>query len=509
MSNYLNYIASYSKQLNPYYQKISRKKLVSLLMIIFVAIFLRFNNIYNLTTFSGEEGYDLLIVKRIIVDKKFTLLGPKSGPYNNISEVHLGPFYYYWILPSLFVSKLNPIGPSIFSALISTLSLIVIFIGLKRYFNYYIAITASSIYAVSTVIVNQSRSSSPAYYVPFFSFIVLFLILELSKNNKTRYYFLTGTILGILVQLHYSIVPLFLILAGAPFILKFKASVKKILVFISGTAITSLGMIIFELKHEFFISKSIISQLTGSALNTKQFWETTLLNSYEKSTQLFFSFPFKPLLFIGPIIFLVLPLLIWREKSSNTQNKYYKFLYFWILVNIICISFFPGEIQNHYFNFSILPILVLLSLLIYKLQGFFSIGKIIFILIIFSNVFLIDISSDHGYTMPKGLNLRVIKKASDIIYNDKVKDNKSFNVASTLDGDTRARPYRYFLEVKGLKPNDVEHYPDSQLIYLISRDNKENIKMHTVWEIASFAPFDILNLGEIQNGIFLYKLKKT
>lgn len=479
-----------------------------IILIILIAGFLRLYNIYNLTTFSGEEGYDLNIVKRIIVDKDITLLGPKSGPYNNISEVHLGPFYYYWILPALLISNLNPIGPSIFSAIISIITLVIIYFGLKKHFNNYIAITASAIYSVSTFSINQSRSSSPAFYVPFFSALTFILLLELSKNNKMIYYFFIGILLGLLVQLHYSNVPLILILIGAPYLLKFKITFGNIICFIIGTSIASSGLILFELRHEFFISKSILAQLAGVSSNSNQIWPIALLNSYIKSTQLFFPVKIQALKFIGPIILLTIPIFIWKKSFSKNLNIYYKFVFYWVIVNIICITFFPGEIQKHYFNLSLLPILVLTSLLIYKLEKTYKIGIIIFIFIIFTNALLIDISSDHGDTMPRGLNLHVIKKASERIYKDQIVENKSFNVASVLDGDTRARPYRYFLEANGLKPNNVENYPDSQLIYLISRDVEKSIKGYSVWEVSSFAPFNITNLGEINNGIYLYKLRK-
>ena len=109
--------------------------------------------------------------------------------------------------------------------------------------------------------------------------------------------------------------------------------------------------------------------------------------------------------------------------------------------------------------------------------------------------------------MPEGWNQIGIKTASNIISVD-VDSQKKFNVASTLDGDTRARPYRYLLEVKGKIPQDVEAYPSSSILYLISRDEEQKIKSYTVWEVASFAPFNITKKWPIQNGIWLYRLEK-
>ena len=46
------------------------------------------------------------------------------------------------------------------------------------------------------------------------------------------------------------------------------------------------------------------------------------------------------------------------------------------------------------------------------------------------------------------------------------------------------------------------------ILYLISPDEEEKIKEYTVWEVSSFAPYDIKNKWEIQNGINLYKIEK-
>ena len=66
-----------------------------IIVIIFIAGLLRFHRLEQLTTFGGDQGYDYLIVKRMITDGKFTMLGPKVEPYNNLGVLYLGPIYYY------------------------------------------------------------------------------------------------------------------------------------------------------------------------------------------------------------------------------------------------------------------------------------------------------------------------------------------------------------------------------------------------------------------------------
>ena len=64
------------------------------ILILLAAGLLRFWRLETLTTFSGDQGYDFLIVKRMLLDSKFTLLGPKIGPYNEIGNLYLKGILY-------------------------------------------------------------------------------------------------------------------------------------------------------------------------------------------------------------------------------------------------------------------------------------------------------------------------------------------------------------------------------------------------------------------------------
>ena len=62
-----------------------------------------------------------------------------------------------------------------------------------------------------------------------------------------------------------------------------------------------------------------------------------------------------------------------------------------------------------------------------------------------------------------------------------VESSQKYNIAATLDGDTRAMPYRYLLEVYGTKPMKVEDYPHAEVLYLVSRDSESIINSYTVY----------------------------
>ena len=70
---------------------------VLIVLILLLAAYLRLYNISGYMTFLGDEGRDVLVVKRMIVDHKWTLLGPTAS----VGGFFLGPIYYYFMLPFL------------------------------------------------------------------------------------------------------------------------------------------------------------------------------------------------------------------------------------------------------------------------------------------------------------------------------------------------------------------------------------------------------------------------
>ena len=74
-------------------------------------------------TFLGDEGRDVLVVKRILVDHKFTLLGPATS----IGNMYLGPLYYYLMIIPMALSCLNPLGPAMKVALFGVITVFFVY----------------------------------------------------------------------------------------------------------------------------------------------------------------------------------------------------------------------------------------------------------------------------------------------------------------------------------------------------------------------------------------------
>lgn len=482
-----------------------------ILAIILAGAYLRFANISSLTTFSGDQGFDFPIIKKIVTEGDFTLLGPKIGPYNTLGHLYLGPAYYYILAPALLIWGLDPLGPAILTAALSVLTIFLIYEFSKRYLNGAIGILAAALYATNPFLISQSRAPSNPHLMPFFSMTFFLALLESTKEAKAKeasiiWPAILGISFGILFQLHYlavALLPLFVL-----FLIRRK--IKNLIVALLFIFLTVLPQIIFELTHQYFVTNLFIRQMElGNNVSSSARVLDKIASSYAQLSTIFFS---SGVLTGFLSAAAVISILIYIVKDK-THRFTLSVLMFSALLAVILVSLYSGSVESHYFA-SIYPAVVILAAS--SLYFVFNLTKNLIIrtvIILFvaqlavSGISGINLKQDHGYTMPDGWNLVGQRKAARIIAQD-AKNSNNFNIASKLDGDTRAMPVRYLADVYGVKANKVESYPDANVIYLLSRDDSEAVKGYTVWEISSFRPFEIGNKWEIQNGIYLYKLTK-
>jgi len=198
---------------------------ILLTLILLLGAFFRFYRIREYMTFLGDEGRDMLVVKRMIVDHKLTLLGPTTS----VGSMYMGPIYYYMMVPFLWLFNLDPVGPSIMVAILSVLTIYLLYRLVSEYFNRTAGIIASFLYAISPLTIIYGHSSWNPNVVPFFSILLMYSVLKIIVNKKNKWFIVLGLTLGILLQLHY-VTFMFLLIIPACFIFtKCRLSIKSLI----------------------------------------------------------------------------------------------------------------------------------------------------------------------------------------------------------------------------------------------------------------------------------------
>ena len=471
-----------------------------IITILIASLALRIWRLDELVTVGGDQGYDLIKIKEIL-DGNLTLLGSPIGRIKD-TVLYLGPFYYYLQIPFLLITRLDPMGLAIPIIIARLLTTFFVFQIAKKLANYQVAIVAAILSILSPYFVNSLGPTSQPYLIPTLVAAITFLMINGVTIGKLV---LLGFLAGFAIHLHYLGLSVFLALTLFIFYgiktQKFKSAVALVL----GLFLATTPLLVFELRNNFFLSKQIITQLSQGALSTQvpsitqQF--IFAVNFLERDI-IGLSLPF-----IISLAVIIISIVVTYFKLDKIHKSFFFFLISLVIINIVAASLYGQKVQPHYLATAYPPVFILAAVMISSLMRFSKILPVILTIVI--AVALLagnDLNRSSGYTMPEDLTLRQIRQISKIIAQDA---QGQFNIVSTLDGDSRALPYRYLVDVYGKKSLGVQDYDRGDSLYVITRDPARSVRDNSLFEIASFQPSSVAKVWYINGDIELIKLSKV
>lgn len=470
-----------------------RSHYLLIIIILFLAAFLRLYRIADYMTFLGDEGRDALVVYGIL-HGKLTLLGPTAS----VGGFFLGPIYYYFMAPFLWLFNYNPVGPAVMVAVFGIITVWLVYKVGSEFFNPLTGIIAAFFYAISPVVVAYSRSSWNPNLMPFFSLLSLYACYKASIKNNNLLFIISGFLLGIALQLHYLTIFLGVVIGvyiyceftlkeyiqkNDLFKKKFVWNIAKRYFFVfCGFLLGWSPFIAFEVRHGFPNIQSIIKFvfLSGDTGTNSNFTQVVtnvffrlfgrLITAYPPPEQVTVNSSFvtfdmlvgKLTIPVAPWYFFTLILgifssvfLLWKlylsikEKQKNIQILLLVAL--WFFVGISLFGFYKKQIYDYYFEFLFpLPFLLIAYFLSFlwenkgKYKLFF--GGIFFIL------FLLNING-VPFRNPPNRQMYQVKYIADFVLSKT--NGKPFNFA-IISGGNSDHGYRYFLKLSKRDPVEIK-----------------------------------------------------
>lgn len=498
-----------------------------LLSIIFLASFLRLYRISDYLTFLGDEGRDVLVVYKIL-HGDLTLLGPRASA----GDFYLGPIYYYFMTPFLFLSNYHPVGPAIMVALFGIATVYFIYRIGSEFFDKKAGLIAAALYSISPLVIMHSRSSWNPNIMPFFSIAALYAANKAIAKKKLKYFLLSGILLGVALQLHYLAIFLGGILSIYIFISEiFNRSENKIFALFKKYAVTFLGFIIgfspfllFEVRHGFPNIRTIISFVfsSGDVSTGGKFGEIIrdvffrlfgrLVTAYphpetvsvRENLEIAIWYYLTLILAVGSIG-LVITKLIKHFKSKEFSGHLLIFL--WFFLGVLFFGLYKKSIYDYYFGFMFpVPFLLVgafLSYLIKKNRIFAALSLISLV-----GLFSINLLNSPLRKLPN-YQFEQVKMISEFILEKT--DNKPFNFA-LITGGNSDHAYRYIFEIRGKKPVTIQ-IPEvdptratiTDQLLIVCEENPCNPIGHPLWEVAGFGRAEIAGVWQV-SVLKVYKL---
>ncbi len=386
-------------------KKLKRSHLI-LFFILLAGLFFRTYKIVDRFEFAHDADLYSWIVKDILVNHHFRLIGQlTSAP-----GIFIGPLFYYLIAPFFVLFKMDPIGAAVPAIIIGICTIFSFYFVLSKVFNKDAGIIGAFLYAVLTVTVSNDRWMVPTITTSIWTIWYFYAILMLSEGNFSVLWLL-GLLVGLIWDIHIALIPTLVAIPVAMWVAKKMPSLKQSLRFLITFFLTSLPLILFEVRHHFSQTISLMNNFKGPSIGPTGIQKFQLvLGMIAKNLNALLLAPQS--LNLVASYFLLLAILIspfFLIKKKILSIRQVIPLYAWILGVIFFFSLSSSPISEYYFTNLNIIFLALVTLLWYLLYKSSQIGKMVLFLvlgIVFlkNSYFLINQSYyNKGYVEKKAL----------------------------------------------------------------------------------------------------------
>lgn len=467
------------------------------ILVLILAAFLRLFRISEYMIFLGDEGRDAILVKDILINHHFPLIGPPTS----VGNIYLGPLYYYMMAVALAISNLNPVAASVMNALIGVLTVALIYILGKLWFGRLSGLIGAFLYAVSPVTIAYSNFSWNPNPTPFFALLAIFSLYKLKKLGNFLWLIVTGVMIGAAVQMHY----LALILIPVAVILWiheiwYRISKKqKIKNLISGTILGTFAFLLvmsplfwFDLRHNFLNYRAVVELLSANGPIKADLVKNILRIPSIYTYNLAGRYIGGQNIYLGALLgfIMLLPIIFLRTWSVLA-------LTIWIAVGLLGVSFYQNDVYDHYLGFLNPAPFLLLGSVVCIFKNF----KLRIVFIAF--IILLGIVNLQKNPLLKSPNNQ-LKKTQDVArFIIGKSGERPFNFA-LLSKNNYDSAYQFYLDIYGHKPKQVPFDKTSQL-FVVCEDEVCDPTHSPKYELAAFGWSRIDWMEEFE-GVKIYKL---
>lgn len=502
-------------------KKTSKFNLI-LVVILLLALPLRFYKIRSSLQFLGDQGRDSLIVAKIFKEGDLVFIGPVTS----VGNMYLGPFYYYFMAPFLFLSYPSPMGPVYAVAIVGCLTLFLVYYLGKELIGKYPALVATFFYGFSFVVVKYTRFSWNPNILPLFSLIMVWATYRAWKKNAI-YWLLVAFCFSILIQLHYLAL---LTAAGAGLvwltqlyeILKSKKKSVKQLALKRLLLFTALGgvlflisltpLVLFDWKHNWLNVKAFQHLLVGEQAFTATnnypvsftIWKS-FKELHGRAMQILFEFAIGQQRLLNTILaatsLAILGLALRIAKSKKDTTYYGKFVVAaYLLTGIFGTSVYEHTVFVHYIAF-LFPITFLTYGIVFEF--IYKKTKKIFSTLVFLSFAVFFLWYNFKKMPFKAIDwdLDDIHKTAQTIV-DRVADNELYAIILLSEsGDLYGMNYQYYLYALGKPTVRMEEFGNIDKLFVIN-ENQPGVDVMSLnmWEIVSFHDKKLGEVYDIENG---------
>lgn len=419
------------------------------LVIILLGVFLRTYKVAERFEWGHDADLFSWIVKDILVNHHIRLIGQlTSAP-----GIYIGGLFYYMLVPFYWAFNMNPLSALIPVSLLGIVTMILYFVIFSKLFNRTIGVFALFIDGILLYNVGVDRWVVPTVLTNLWTLLYFYSLIKIVRKDFSNLWLL-GVLLGLIWHVHIALIPT-LIAVPVAFILSKKIpNFRSILTFLVGVFVGSFPFFLFEYKHHFSQTFSIIENFTVDHGGGKGFSKLAL--NYIKISKTLVDYLFLPNgNIVDPKIFATLFLFsgLFLFKTKLISLKENILLVSWFIGPLVFFSISSTIVSEYYFSSYYILYLVIA---VFWLSSLFNKNKVLQKIIIFAFVFIAIKNVFYFITIEPYQNNYLQKKdIVDFITQDSKEKGYPCVAVSYITQPGNNVGFRYLFYLNNLHVNNV------------------------------------------------------
>lgn len=419
--------------------------------------------------FNMDNARDMVEVREMVVLGKIRLIGQTTS----IDGVFYGPAWYYILAIPFILSGGDPYASILMEILMWAVGGFFLLYLVKKFYGWLAMGVVSCIWVASNFILLGSQYAYNPNPILFLTPVFIFCLWRYIETQKWFFNTIAWMLGGLFLHFEVTVglfMPLVIILAiifsGKFYIFKLKSFYLGPLVFV----FTLLPQIIFELRHNFFMTKSLLSYKSTShaGVDTNLGFRTQDLfkGFYNILIPTFMNFKLFTHTMTALFLLLLSSLFIQKKKIDLLT----KIVLLTLFVPIIGLIPLKVGILSWYYNASLVAAIFIVGFVIYSLKQF-TLGKVMAIFLSLA-LFVFTVQNMTDYIKAAQVEetgnsqLRTEIKAIDYTY--KEAGGKNFKVYTYMPS-VYDWPYQYLywwhgINKYGYLPSEYAYAPNKPAI---------------------------------------------
>lgn len=479
---------------------------------------LRFWNLEASQQFLGDQGRDALVVSRIFTDADLVFIGPVTS----IGNMYLGPAYYYFMLPFLWLTYPSPMGPIIAMALLGTVTIPVLYWVGSELLNKRAALIATFFYTFSSIVLAFTRFSWNPNPEPL---VMLLLLLGVHRalTKNPWYWTLAIGMFSVLIQLHYvtllagGVIGVFWVFEVVRRLRSRQLTKTFVLSNLVSAMIFGLSLVplmLFDWKHNWLNLKALqnifIKEEAFAAEGRSLFERIGAIADQlvDRAELLFFDITLGPdsgvnevllaALFVG-VCFGAWKWFAVRSAKKASDNLGLLMILASAGIGVLGLGMYQHPVYIHYITF-LFPIAFLV--LGFVFDGLLKANALLgsAVMLIFAQFFALHTISTLPY-QDAGWQISEIEATANLLV-EQLQPGETYDmVLLSSTRDILGSNYRYFLHTTGRPPAPDAERGDVDVLFIIDEEKKaDNVTDLPIYEIVVFPNKQVDAVIEIPDG---------